>query len=570
MYSAFIRLFRKLQNRRALRSAIDPDQIFLDSSNLPRFDRHQFEGRLERPISRRTIMSLGALFLCVILLVLWRTFALQIEGGEQYRARSEENRLRHTLIFGSRGILQDRTGALLAWNVNDPSEPAFTKRAYRKQPGLSHVLGFLKYPSKDKAGFYYQVDFEGQSGIEKYWGEYIAPAHGLKIVETDAYGDVASESVLRPPKDGTNLTLSIDARLQERLYTSMEGLARARGFEGGAAVIMDVRTGELLSLVSFPEYNSQMLTDGRDVEGITRAFQNKGKPFLNRATNGLYTPGSIVKPFIALAALEEGIIAPEKEIVSTGSIAVPNPFNPDKPTIFKDWKAHGPVDMRRAIAVSSDVYFYEIGGGFEDQKGLGIAAIEKYMRMFGFGAEPPGSEFFGEAGVIPNPEWKREYFNGEAWRLGNTYHTTIGQYGFQVTVLQAARAVAAIANGGKLLEPRMLREETPATYSVVPISTSSFEVVREGMLAAVEQGTASGLLLPGVRVAGKTGTAELGTEKKLVNSWVVGFFPYEEPKFAFAIIMEKGPRDNTIGASYVGRELFEWMSVHAKEYLTNE
>ena len=116
----------------------------------------------------------------------------------------------------------------------------------------------------------------------------------------------------------------------------------------------------------------------------------------------------------------------------------------------------------------------------------------------------------------------------------------------------------------------MLREETPATYSVVPISTSSFEVVREGMLAAVEQGTASGLLLPGVRVAGKTGTAELGTEKKLVNSWVVGFFPYEEPKFAFAIIMEKGPRDNTIGASYVGRELFEWMSVHAKEYLTNE
>src|SRR3989338_2158210 len=325
-------------------------------------------------------------------------------------------------------------------------------------------------------------------------------------------------------------------------------------------------------MVSFPEYDSQMLTDGSDATAIKKAFDNPQKPFLNRATNGLYTPGSIIKPFIALAALEEGVITPEKEIISTGSISVPNPFDPTKPTIFKDWKAHGAVDMRRALAVSSDVYFYEIGGGFEEQRGLGIGNIDKYARMFGFGSVPPGSDFFGEDGVIPTPEWKKANFDGDPWRLGNTYHTAIGQYGFQVTPLQVVRGIAAIANGGKLLEPRIVEEkDTPPSYIVIPIKTASFEVVREGMHDAVTKGgTASGLLLPNVSVAGKTGTAELGTLKKFVNSWVVGFFPYENPRYAFTIIMEKGPRDNTIGASFVARQLFEWMSVNTPEYLKNE
>ncbi|KKW11684.1 MAG: Cell division protein ftsi/penicillin-binding protein 2 [Parcubacteria group bacterium GW2011_GWA2_49_9] len=255
--------------------------------------------------------------------------------------------------------------------------------------------------------------------------------------------------------------------------------------------------------------------------------------------------------------------------MSTGSLSVPNPFDPKKPTIFNDWKAHGAVDMRRALAVSSDVYFYEIGGGFEDQKGLGIATIEKYMRMFGFGSVPPGSDMFGEAGVIPNPEWKKANFNGDGWRLGNTYHTAIGQYGFQVTPLQVVRAIAAVANGGKLLEPRLVEEkDVPPAYSVLPIQTSSFQIVREGMRDAVtEGGTAAGLFIPQVAVSAKTGTAELGTRKQFVNSWVVGFFPYEKPRYAFAVIMERGPHDNTVGGLYVMRELLEWMSVYTPEYL---
>lgn len=570
MFSRLTRLFYKLRNSRAPVREIDPDEIFLDSSNLPQFDRHQFEGRLERPISRRTVWGAGAVFLVVLLLLLSKSFALQIEGGERYAKQSAENRLRHTLVFGSRGIFYDRTGKLLAWNVTDAEESEFSKRKYLGIPGLAHVLGFLKYPSKDKAGFYYKVDFEGRDGVEKYYNEYVAAQHGLKIVETDAHGAVQSESVLKRPKDGESVTLTIDAALQEKLYTAMSALSQERGFQGGAAVIMDVRTGELLSLVSFPEYDPQILTDGRDADGIRRAVDDPRTPFLNRATDGLYTPGSVIKPFIAIAALEEDVITPEKKIISTGSIFVPNPYDSAKPTVFKDWKAHGAVDMRTALAVSSDVYFYEIGGGFEGQKGLGIGTIEKYLRLFGFGEAPPGSDFWGEAGIIPNPEWKRRTFQGDGWRLGNTYHTAIGQYGLQVTPLQAARAVAAIANEGRLLEPRIVREEgVPPSYSVIPARTASFAVVKEGMLEAVRGGTASGVWLQGVSVAAKTGTAELGTLKKLVNSWIIGFFPFETPRYGFAIIMERGPRENTVGAAFIARELFEWMRVYTPEYLSS-
>src|SRR3989344_238134 len=572
MLQRFLKLFSSRRVALHGKKEINPDEIFLDSSNLPQFDRHQFEGRLERPIARRTIFILGGVFCLAMLLVLSKTFSLQIMEGDRYANQSAQNRLRHSLIFGSRGVFYDRNGTLLAWNVIDDAKPEFSKRKYLEQNGLSHVVGFIKYPSKDKAGFYYKVDFEGLDGAEKYYNEYVAQQHGIKIVETDAHGKVQSESVLKPPKDGANITLTIDARLQRKLYGLMENLAKERGFNGGAAVIMDVQNGELLTMVSFPEYDSQVLTDGSDEDAIKKTLADPKTPFLNRATSGLYAPGSIVKPFIALAALEEGIITPEKEIVSTGKISVPNPFDPSKPSVFKDWKAHGAVDMRKALAVSSDIYFYEIGGGFEEQKGLGIGSIEKYMRLFGFGEEPGGNDFFGEAGVIPNPKWKRANFNGESWNLGNTYHTSIGQYGFQVTPLQVARGVAAIANGGKLLEPRLVEEkEIPPSYAVIPIKTSSFGVVKEGMLGAVTLGgTASGLSIPNISVAGKTGTAELGTLKKLVNSWVVGFFPYEKPAFAFAIIMEKGPRDNTIGATFVARQLFEWMSVNTPEYFQNQ
>ena len=227
--------------------------------------------------------------------------------------------------------------------------------------------------------------------------------------------------------------------------------------------------------------------------------------------------------------------------------------------------------MRDAIAVSSDVYFYEIGGGYQDQVGLGITNIKKYMRIFGFGAVDVNNPLLQKAGTIPDPAWKSENFNGDPWRVGDTYNTAIGQYGFQVTPLQMVRAMSAIANGGTLLEPTIISGDNESLTKTknLGLSIYNIKVVQEGMRQGVTSilGTAANLNIPDVAIAAKTGTAELGTLKKYVNSWVTGFFPYDKPRYAFAAIMEKGPSTNTVGALYVMRQLFEWMAVNTPEYL---
>jgi penicillin-binding protein 2 len=223
--------------------------------------------------------------------------------------------------------------------------------------------------------------------------------------------------------------------------------------------------------------------------------------------------------------------------------------------------------MRHAISVSSDEYFYTIGGGYKDQKGLGIENIENYMKIFGFGSltDSPFSE--EKEGNVPNIKWKEENFAGDPWRVGDTYNSSIGQYGFQVTTLQVVRAISAIANDGTLLKPKLLLDTNTDGSVKIPVNPDFLEIIKEGMRLSVLEGTASALYLPQVKIAAKTGTAELGTTKQAVNSWVTGFFPYENPRYAFAAVLEKGHRSNTIGASYVMRQLLDWMSVYKPEYV---
>jgi len=543
---------------------INPDEIFLDSSNLPQFDTHQFEGRFEKPISKHTFLILGSVFLLIGFLFIGKLWILQVQKGETYVTLSENNRLVHSIIFTERGVVFDRNGEELVWNsIGEKND--FSRRIYNTAPGLAHTIGYIQYPLKDTADIYYQEAITGKAGVEKVLGEILDGKNGLKIVETNALGEIQSESVLRPPRHGQNVTLSIDRDVQSALYGFIKNTAVDVGFNGGAGVLMDVHTGEILTLVSFPEYDPQALTDG-DSEALLGYREDIRKPFLNRAVSGLYTPGSIIKPFLALGALQENIITPEKEILSTGSIAIPHPYIEDEESVFKDWKAHGWVNMREALAYSSNVYFYEIGGGFEDQKGLGIATVEKYVRDFGFGEQTGIQLAPEEEGTIPNPTWKKETFTDGVWRIGDTYNTAIGQYGFQITPIQAVRAVAAIANGGKLLIPTLVFEDE-VVFDTTHIEKKHFTVVHEGMRLAVTKGTAQGLSMPQVAIAAKTGTAELGTKKKLVNSWVIGFFPYEKPRYAFAVIMERGPQGNLIGGLFVMRQLLEWMAQNTPEYL---
>ena len=321
-------------------------------------------------------------------------------------------------------------------------------------------------------------------------------------------------------------------------------------------------------MTSYPEYDPETMMSG-DEEEIKQYATDTRTPYLNRTLAGQYTPGSIVKPFMALAALTEGIVRPETTFLSTGALRLANPYQPGQFSVFTDWRAHGLVDLRRALAVSSNVYFYYIGGGFGGQEGLGITRINEYMRMFGFGM-PTNIALEGElTGIIPSPEWKEENFpNDPDWRIGDTYNTSIGQYGFQVTPLQMVRAVAAIANGGLLLTPRIETKHTQYGARQLPIPEEHFRVVRAGMRDAAHEGTARGLDVPYMHVAGKTGTAEVGVAKQYVNSWVVGFFPYENPRYAFAVLMEHGPVKNLIGGTYVMRQFFDWMHLHTPEYVT--
>jgi penicillin-binding protein 2 len=324
---------------------------------------------------------------------------------------------------------------------------------------------------------------------------------------------------------------------------------------------MDVTNGEILAITSYPEYDNNLMTNATtkaEKSQIGEDLLDKRRKFLNRAVGGLFTPGSTVKPFVAIAALMEDVITPEQNIFSSGQLVIKNKYDgPD--TVFKDWKAHGYTDMRKALAESSDEYFYQVGGGYKDQKGLGIERIGKYARLFGFatttGIDLPGEEY----GVIPSPEWKQKVF-GEDWLLGNTYHTSIGQYGFQVTSLELARAVAAIANNGYLVRPHLLKRAETASTSI-NLSKADLKVIREGMHMVVhdEGGTGKALNIDGVDIAAKSGTAELGVSKQLVNSLISGYFPYKDPKYAFVVIMEKGDRHNPFGAVFAAKETIEYM-----------
>jgi penicillin-binding protein 2 len=572
-----------IRRRRRRVTEIAPDEVLIDSRNIPDFDTTQFEGRIERPISRAMLYTVAGAFLLLALVFIGQAWHLQVVKGEEYADRSERNMLRPVPVFAARGVIMDRNGSLLAWNApkmsidsidsmastsgsNPAKEDPIALREYSTTTGLAHVLGYVQYPSKDKNGFYYQNDFEGISGVEKYFNKELQGENGSRLIEVDARGGIVSENIVRPAEPGVSLKLSIDSRVQSALYKNIKTIAEQVGFAGGAGIIMDVQTGELIALTSYPEYSSQVMSDRTDSVAVRALLNNQNLPFLNRAVDGLYTPGSIVKPYVALAALTENIIDPTTNIVTTGSISIPNPYDSTKSTVFRDWKNHGTIDMRRALAVSSDVYFYTIGGGYKDQKGLGILLIDKYLKLFGLGSAIPESFARGKAGTIPTPEWKKTTFD-EDWYIGNTYHTSIGQYGFQVTLIQMARGFAAIANGGKLLVPSIIKDQEPAVEFVVDsITPRSYQIVREGMRAGTTEGTGKALDVSYAHIATKTGTAELGVSKDKVNSWVTGFWPYENPKYVFVVMLEKGSVHNLIGAAAVMRQQLDWMNQNIPEY----
>jgi penicillin-binding protein 2 len=559
-----------IKRNKRIRGDIYPDEIFLDSKNLPNFNTQQFEGRLEKAIPKYSIFFLGLFFLAVSMFFVWQVVNLQIIKGEAYFKKSENNTLSKQPIFADRGLIYDRNNVLLSWNTwnkDDINKLTSPERSYYNAPGFGLLLGYVSVPAKDSSGFYWQDNFIGKDGVEKYFNSQLTGVNGVRITETDVNGNIQSENIITPPKAGGDVTLSIDSRIQKKMYDSIDSMAKNVNFQGGAGAIMDIKTGELLALTSFPEYDGNILSQGSDSKTISGYFSDSRKVFLNRAISGLYSPGSIIKPFLGYAALFENVISPLKTIFSNGSISIPNPYFPDKKSVFNDHGTFGNVDIRKAIAISSDVFFYEVGGGYESQKGLGIANIDKYADLFGIG-QKTGINLSGEKdGTVPSPDWKAATFKNDPWRVGDTYNTAIGQYGFQVTPIQMVRAISGIANMGTIYTPHVtLNDSIFSTPEVVPVNQDDMKVIQEGMRMAVTEGTCTTLNLPSVLVAAKSGTAQVGLGNTNTNSWIVGFFPYDNPKYAFALVMERGPKAASGNATRVMSEVIDYMSVYTPEY----
>jgi penicillin-binding protein 2 len=287
---------------------------------------------------------------------------------------------------------------------------------------------------------------------------------------------------------------------------------------------------------------------------------DKDTPLLNRAIAGTFAPGSTMKPVFALAALQLGLIDPVTSIFSSGKIEVPNTYDPSIKTIFRDWKAHGWVNVRTALANSSDVFFYAIGGGYENQKGLGIGNIDEWAKEFGVDSLT-GIDLGGEVkGNIPTPDWKQRVFKDD-WRLGDTYNSSIGQFGFLVTPIGLLRLTTAIATNGNLITPKIKIDEGGLTSKRVKLNVNDewYKVVQSGMRMVITDGTAKSLNSKYFNVVGKSGTAEVGVDKKHLQSWIVGYFPYEKPKYAYVVLCSMGIRDQSPTPNVLTRDVLEYM-----------
>ena len=522
------------------------------------------EGHLRKSVAVNQLYWLCLVFVVCITVLVYRVGYLQIIKGDHYIYISENNTFDRMAVLPIRGTIYDRDDEPIAWNIGNTNNEV-PERAYPGE-GLSSLLGYIRYPGKDRYGDYYRRQTKGEGGLEQKYDSLLAGVSGSIVLEKDAVGNTMSELYLEKPKDGNDVTVSVDADVQRALYGAIEEVAKEQSFQGGSGVVLNVTNGEVIALVSYPDFDNNLWVS--QSEKVSQKYlqeqeqENEGV-FINRAISGLYSPGSTIKPFFAVAALEEEIISPYDIITSNGSISVQNPYYPDIVYIYKDWRAHGDLTIYDAIAWSSNVYFYHIGGGYGHiNEGLGIDRLNFYAEMFGFGRPTEIGGFHEPFGLVPDPTWKKNWY-GEKWNIGDTYNTVIGQYAFQTTPLQLTRATAAIANGGIMLEPHLEKGVIPKKIKLA-ISDKNLTIVRKGMRQTVTAGTAKALNTGQYSVAAKTGTAQIG-RKDVVNSLLTGFFPYKRPKYAFVIIMERGSKNS--GAITTGRKFFDKLVSVAPEYL---
>jgi penicillin-binding protein 2 len=435
-------------------------------------------------------------------------------------------------------------------------------RHYPHGAALSHVIGYVaRIDESDLARLdadnYRASTHTGKTGLERYYESRLHGTSGVERVETNAQGRMIQVLERSDPVPGQDLKLTLDLELQ---LTALESL----GEHPGAVVLLDLRTGGVLALVSKPGFDPNPFVSGIGSAKYRALLDSPQRPLFNRFLAGGYEPGSTVKPFIALAGLDTGEITPETRIYSSGSYRLPGHARE-----YGDWReeGHGWVDLTASLEQSVNVYFYDLAHS------LGIDRISRELALFGFG-QPTGIDLPGEFnGVLPSRMWKRRTLN-EAWFPGETVITGIGQGFIVVTPLQIAYAAALLAGRGQAAPPRLIATETSAVRVQHP--AAHWDAVFEGMRAAVHgsRGTARAIAdrLP-VQIGGKTGTSqvfgrpdeEFDIEPEELpwflrnHALFIGFAPFDDPEVAIAVVAEHGGGGSSVAAPVAARVLAKAM-----------
>lgn len=490
-----------------------------------------------------------------------------------------KEKIKETPIFSYQPIVAkegvDHQTAILLKIASEELPGVLLETDYRREyiiendnflTSLSHVLGYTGKISPDELSLldkegYLLTDYLGKYGLENNFEAALRGKYGKKQVEVNALGKESKVVSEIESSAGNNVILTIDLDLQKKAEEVLTEELTKNELYRGSVVILQPQTGEVLALVSLPSFNNNDFSYGISSDKYDELITNPNKPLFNRSISGEYPPGSTLKPIIASAALEEGIINRNTTFNSVGGLAI-------KTWFFPDWKAggHGLTNVKKAIAESVNTFFYFIGGGFEDFVGLGVARIRDYASQFGLG-QRTGIELPGEAsGFLPSKEWKEEV-KDERWYVGDTYHLSIGQGDVLVTPLQVAREISVFANSGTLFKPHLVKsvinqqkeiilDVKPEVISSNIVREEHIETIRQGLRQAVISGSARRLSTLPVKVAGKTGTAQWSQEGT-PHSWFTCFAPFDEPQLAIAVLVEEGGEGNDV-ALPVAQKILEW------------
>jgi penicillin-binding protein 2 len=430
------------------------------------------------------------------------------------------------------------------------------KRDYIYGNVFAHLIGYVGF------GDTLYPTVEGKTGVEENRDGSIKGVSGGEIIQVDSAGqriNVLSEKKTVPGKD---VQLYADKELQILAYDLLQQKVESGEAVAGAVVAQDPQTGGILALVSYPAFDPEQLSSGITASQFKELTEDPGFPFFNRAISAAYPPASTFKMVMASAILMENIVGEHYQIMDNGFIQVGS-------YIFRNWNTsgHGLVDLRRALQVSNDTYFYTVGGGYGGVKGLGIEKIAKWAKKFGFGLKS-GIDLVGEtAGFMPDGTHRD-------WYLGDTYIASIGQSDILATPLQVNNVTSYFANGGFLYKPKVVKsvdgvESDTEVISQNLVDSHTYDVVREGLNLSVEPGGTGYPVFDfpqrhdGMELAGKTGTAEFGAvDNEDTHAWFTIFGPYgEEPaEISITVFLEEGGSGSS-DAAPIAKELLDyWFS----------